>query len=1750
MAAEGRISVHKQNRDVYDRTRVVPADRCGAAVYMRRLWVPHPDQVWAPCWLHDSIDGIATFGTEEGEALEIPAVSVNDLEEVHQQQVVGEEDVCLLDTVTKAALLHTIRVRFSKQFVYTWVSRILLAVNPFQVLPLYSSQVLDQYRFASEVRALPPHIFSIAADAMSNLRTSRRHQAIVINGESGAGKTESAKLIMSFIAEATKSDSQEQTQSFEEKVLRTNPIMEAFGNAMTVRNNNSSRFVKWLNFHTQDGRLVGCEVQQYLLEDTRICSVAKGERSYHIFFQLLQARQSPLLKDLELEGPEGYAYTRCGELTVPGIDDLQAFEELKEALDALGIGKSTQAQMWQILSAVLWLGNCRFSSEAHHEGVKFEDEKPVQQAARMLGLQIEDLKKCLLVRKITVGKDLVETPQRAEQAKAARDSLSKWIYMQLFVWAVESLNQTLKVDSSSKSRTSETQALGILDIAGFESFEHNSLEQLLINLCNEHLQQFFNNFVFRSELEDYAKEGLSLDCEVNFVDNKEVLQLLDGRAGILDVLDEEVVMPKASDESFASKVKTGQAQHPRLVKPKTGGKLLFGVRHFAGEVMYNCEGFLQKNVDKPPEDFIKLIPSSSLELLKELAKDSEVQPSQASKNSGRKPKSTSAKFRLSLRQLIGKIDVSDPHFVRCIKPNTEKVPNKFNSPLVLEQLLFSGILEAVQIRQKGFASRASFDDFLKRYSCIASVDTKTMGATDLVKHFMEKLKLDAGGMQVGKTKVFLKASVLDRLEAALAASRYNMALRLQAVMRSRQARKHFAAARPATKALKESLRRVGWDDSSNVERLGVLVNKLGSEAKAFLAELRKAESALPNYPSSQRLREAAQAITARLTKELQCVEHMERLQKSTDAMEIEKALARAEGLKLPKTPVTLDLQSRCKALQVQMPLKQALQSAVNDDDSDALARVVAEVEKKGLNLQAKSWLLELDMAVLVGQVAAKTQPVKPQEPTAPTPTPAQPAEESTVEKKPSPFRMSRRSSRRQTFTGFSDAQQLQLLASLEQAAEELDSVVMEQLLEQAMRNGIDEADLQEYHKLLCRLQDESFLRSTVEQVLEEIKGRCPPRNALQKLQNLSHQLRILHGDAELIRAAARGAQQGTRRRTKSFAANADPSRRQSVLDVSNVEELRVACESFRDLSSFSKLKSEGTWKGHRNSLLQHVQVDFNGSMLGHSKVTIAESLTHIPKSREAVAVQNFRNIVIWMGDRPAQECQRIASRESVVDIASSDPLMRDEVFMQLLKQLSGNPSPRSEWLGWQLLLQICKATMPSDELDDFVRFFCAQKMRRAPASHAETDASNWEIARIAAECFEALAAALPRPADSDVSGDMVGVLVHLVDKSSQNLFVPVATTLKELSSLMGSRVGVKHWRDFAFFQATNRSDSLRMLPDMLPVSELINMWQQIREATNLRGHLHWLRRFLRPQEMLLAGDLHHAALTFRQAVRSHLGRPVPCQAGAEAEEMATAAALMWLECYNPSQKIKDNDALVCQLLKGQMSGLKPAQQDEVRRMLLAKVHDMRSEFGPRIPQLQRMTRAFALMRCFPFFGAHRWSAKVIAPAKVNAGQMVVNNPPDRFLTVHARQTEPDVWVFVDMLGLHLAPAMTSHTNGAGLWSFHFQPDGAVSMLGSDLASPVSCFTPASAASRRRSMTSDSTFTDDGGSSTVSAAKGRRNLRLHKQVGRLLRWGAKPGVLQLVVHSADIGRSVLQTQLVALACPDAMDVGSLARQRTR
>jgi len=844
------------------------ADGGGPGASGGRFWVPHEASVWLPCRL-DSISGaVATLRAEtsRGEVVTYDAVGLGALAQVEDQQLEGVDDICSLHTVHEAALLHSARIRYSRQQIYTRVSRILIALNPFAALPIYSADCLRLYASARDSLDLPPHIFGTGHDALRGLREGFRDQAIVISGESGAGKTESAKLLLSYVAEVVKAEAGGHVEAdgagpgmhgVEEKVMRTNPVLEAFGNAMTVRNNNSSRFGKWLDmrFAATMGML-GCRVTSYLLEVTRVCSQVQGERGFHIFCQLLHERQSPALQGLELQEMGQYVYLRNSALHAPGIDDKLCFEELCSSLSALGFSEEEKAQIFKIVAGILTLGNCVF--DAGDDRAMLRDAAPLLRTGELFGVDPRMLGRCMLWRKVVAGTDVTETPLKVDQAEAVRNGLGRMLYRHLFEWLIRRINLQLgtgdqadlspvdgevgAVESRDAAATDRDRLLGILDISGFESFEVNSLEQLLINLSNEHLQMQFNDHVFRSELEDCAKEGVTLGQDIVFADNADVVALLDGRAGVLDILDEEIAMPKASDLTFVTKVLRGHSKHSRMVVSRfSSGRACFGVNHFAGDVTYDCEGFLEKNADRfPSDDALSLLNSSEMQVLRDVVQvllnerqaaggggDVGSSPGQPGAPRSKKPKSATSRFRSSLRELMAKVCAADNHYVRCIKPNKAKIPNEFTADMVREQMLFSGVLEAVRIRQQGYSSRMPFPSFVLRYRCVAAV--RTVGASragliswaltnghasdqsraqELVAHFLacgSFSSLSGRDFVVGNTKLFMKTGAVSQLEAARAVAYQAAILRLQSAMRGALARRAFAQAWPKLREVRSWL---------------------------------------------------------------------------------------------------------------------------------------------------------------------------------------------------------------------------------------------------------------------------------------------------------------------------------------------------------------------------------------------------------------------------------------------------------------------------------------------------------------------------------------------------------------------------------------------------------------------------------------------------------------------------------------------------------------------------------------------------------------------------------------------------------------------------------------------------------------------------------------------------------------------------------------------------------------------------------
>ncbi|CAK0887676.1 unnamed protein product [Prorocentrum cordatum] len=749
-------------------------------------WVRHPELVWAPATPEGGREDAQSpraqrflvFGTAdafEGKSLVPDKKGTDDkLARVKGSQLQGVADVCLLEEVNDGALLHTVRTRYRRDEIYTYVSQMLIAVNPFRWLPIYSNETMQTFLTAGSTSSMDPHIFGTGFNAFRGLKESA--QAVLVSGESGAGKTESAKLIIKYVAQAAtghhgmvpdggaagqaaatrpsspsaanagveawsgRSEGQplgehgrsgdprtEAASSdaagvggIEDKIMGVNPVLESFGNATTERNNNSSRFGKWTQIGmSQDLRIRGCSITDYLLELTRVCGQGPRDRNYHIFFQLIQARGDSELSEYNFGKCDDYLYLKGARHEASGIDDKEWFRETKKAFSQLGFSHEVQMEIFRITMGVLSLGNIQYTDQdvGGADGSAFVDQAPVEEAAKLFGMNPEQLSMPLL-QKIKQGKaSIITVPRNAKDASATRDSIARLLYGRLFKWLVAEINKSLG-DCESASTF-----FGVLDIAGFESFARNDLEQLFINYANELLQQHFNNAFFKMELDQYKAEGLDCSEDLSYKDNSDIVELLKTKGGIFQSLDEETTLASGKAENFVSKISRAHADHPRMVVPKIKKKFpAFGIQHFAGTVEYTCEGFLEKNADSIPAEAPDLLKGSTIGILRDLGEQLRQEAEDSSNQKGAKKKTVSIMFQKSLEMLMGKIEEAQPNFIRCVKPNAEKVASKFTSQLVLEQLLYSGVFEAVHIRQSGFSTRLPFDAFLTLYVMLARVD--------------------------------------------------------------------------------------------------------------------------------------------------------------------------------------------------------------------------------------------------------------------------------------------------------------------------------------------------------------------------------------------------------------------------------------------------------------------------------------------------------------------------------------------------------------------------------------------------------------------------------------------------------------------------------------------------------------------------------------------------------------------------------------------------------------------------------------------------------------------------------------------------------------------------------------------------------------------------------------------------------------------------------------------------------------------
>uniref|UniRef100_A0A8C0ZTS4 Myosin VC n=1 Tax=Castor canadensis TaxID=51338 RepID=A0A8C0ZTS4_CASCN len=699
-----------------------------AASEYNRVWIPDPEEVWKSAEIAKDYKGdrVLQLLLEDGTELDYP-VDPGSLPPLRNPDIlVGENDLTALSYLHEPAVLHNLRIRFAEsRLIYTYSGIILVAMNPYKQLPIYGDAIIHAYS-GQNMGDMDPHIFAVAEEAYKQMARNNRNQSIIVSGESGAGKTVSARYAMRYFATVSKSSS---NAHVEDKVLASNPITEAVGNAKTTRNDNSSRFGKYTEISFDErNQIIGANMRTYLLEKSRVVFQSENERNYHIFYQLCASARQSEFRHLKLGSAEEFNYTRMGGNTViEGVNDRADMVETRKTFTLLGLREDFQMDIFKILAAILHLGNVQIAEGDGHLMVFCE----------LLGLECSKVAQWLCNRKIVTSSETVVKPMTRPQAINARDALAKKIYAHLFNFIVERINQALQF--SGKQHT----FIGVLDIYGFETFDVNSFEQFCINYANEKLQQQFNLHVFKLEQEEYMREDIPWAL-IDFYDNQPVIDLIESKMGILELLDEECLLPHGTDENWLQKLYNNFInKNPLFEKPRMSNTS-FVIQHFADKVEYKCESFLEKNRDTVHD------------MLVEVMREGKVCGASGSE---------CCSFRSSLYLLMETLNATTPHYVRCIKPNDEKLPFEFDSKRVVQQLRACGVLETIRISAQSYPSRWTYIEFYSRYGILMTQQELSFSdKKEVCKVVLHRLIQDSNQYQFGKTKIFFRAGQVAYLE--------------------------------------------------------------------------------------------------------------------------------------------------------------------------------------------------------------------------------------------------------------------------------------------------------------------------------------------------------------------------------------------------------------------------------------------------------------------------------------------------------------------------------------------------------------------------------------------------------------------------------------------------------------------------------------------------------------------------------------------------------------------------------------------------------------------------------------------------------------------------------------------------------------------------------------------------------------------------------------------------------------------------
>ncbi|XP_063611343.1 myosin heavy chain, muscle-like [Penaeus indicus] len=772
----------------------------------KSVWAPDPDEGFVEAILVGAKgDKLVSVKLPNGETKDFKKEVIG---QVNPPKYEKCEDVSNLTFLNDASVLYNLKTRYQARLIYTYSGLFCIVVNPYKRYPIYTNRVVKIYQ-GKRRNEVPPHLFAICDGAYANMMQERQNQSMLITGESGAGKTENTKKVLSYFANVGASGKKEDNKkNLEDQIIQTNPILEAYGNAKTTRNDNSSRFGKFIRVHFMPtGKLSGADIEVYLLEKARVISQSPAERGYHIFYQLM-CDQIENIKPLCLLSNDIYDYhfVSQGKVTVPSIDDKEDMQFTHDAFDILNFTNEERENCYKVTASIMHFGNCKFRQRGREEQAEPDGTEPGEVVGKLLGVEGEELYRNLCKPKIKVGTEFVTQGRNVDQVNYSVGAMSKALFDRTFKWIVKKCNLTLETGLS------RAMFIGVLDIAGFEIFDFNGFEQICINFCNEKLQQFFNHHMFVLEQEEYAREGIVWQFVDFGMDLQACIELFEKKMGILSILEEESMFPKATDKTFEEKLNINHlGKSPCFIKPKPPKagqpENHFAIVHYAGTVSYNLTGWLEKNKDPLNDTVVDQLKKSSNALTVELFVD---HPGQSGDGGGKGKggkqqtgfKTVSSGYKDQLGNLMKTLNATHPHFIRCIVPNEFKKPGVVDAGLIMHQLTCNGVLEGIRICRKGFPNRMPYPDFKTRYNILAAKEMiEAKDDKKAAKACFDKVALDAELYRTGNTKVFFRAGVLGTLEEIRDDRICLLMSHLQAWIRGFSSRKQYAKMQKQRNAL-------------------------------------------------------------------------------------------------------------------------------------------------------------------------------------------------------------------------------------------------------------------------------------------------------------------------------------------------------------------------------------------------------------------------------------------------------------------------------------------------------------------------------------------------------------------------------------------------------------------------------------------------------------------------------------------------------------------------------------------------------------------------------------------------------------------------------------------------------------------------------------------------------------------------------------------------------------------------------------